>query len=134
MRNTIIDKNTYSSDTQRKPSATRATVTFVGFYHYSNCQNAMVMKPVGIPCCIYVFVSFFDCSGTNLGCVSLLNSKFPIIIRKQIFCSFAKIQKRIIDPNDPQRRWILWILSKTGYPGYIIRRVSLLRIRTEGES
>ena len=56
----------------------------------------MVMKPVGIPCCIYVFVSFFDCSGTNLGCVSLLNSKFPIIIRKQIFCSLLKSKNGLL--------------------------------------
>ena len=44
---------------------------------------------------------------------------------------FTKIQKRITDPNDPQRRWILWIISKTGYFGYMIRSVSLLRIRKE---
>lgn len=50
-RNRIINKNTYNSDTQRKPPATQATVTIVGFYH-SNCQSAMVMKPVGIPSCI----------------------------------------------------------------------------------
>ena len=44
---------------------------------------------------------------------------------------FTKIQKRITDPNDPQRRGILWIISKTGYFGYMIRSVSLLRIRKE---
>ena len=27
-----------------------------------------------------------------------------ILVRKRIFRFFAKIQKRIIDPNDPQRR------------------------------
>ena len=40
----------------------------------------------------------------------------------------TKIQKRIFDP---QRRWIPWIISKTGYLGYMIRSVSLLRIRKE---
>ena len=50
------------------------------------------------------------------------------LIRKRIFRYFTKIQKRIIDPNDPQRRWILWIISKPGYFGYLMRRVSLLRI------
>ena len=49
----------------------------------------------------------------------------------RIFRFFTKIQKRIIDPNDPQWRWILWIISKTGYFGYMIRNVSLLRIRKE---
>ena len=49
----------------------------------------------------------------------------------RIFRFFTKIQKRIIDPNDPQWRWILWIISKTGYFGYMIRSVPLLRIRKE---
>ena len=40
-------------------------------------------------------------------------------------------KKRIIDPNDPQLRWILWIISKTWYFAYMIRGVSLLRIRKE---
>ena len=53
------------------------------------------------------------------------------LIRKRIFRFFTKIQKRTIDPIDPQRRWILWIISKTRYFGYMIRRVSLLRIRKE---
>ena len=53
-------------------------------------------------------------------CVSLLKSKSGFLIRKRIFRFFTKIQKRIIDPNDPQRRWILWIISKTGYFGYMI--------------
>ena len=44
------------------------------------------------------------------GCVSRPNSKSGFLIRKQIFRFFAKIQKRIIDPNDPQWRWILWII------------------------
>ena len=66
-----------------------------------------------------------------LGCVSLLKSKSGFLIRKRIFRFFTKIQKWIIDPNDPQRRWILWIISKTGYFGYMIRNVSLLRIRKE---
>ena len=35
-------------------------------------------------------------------------------------CFFTKIQKRIIDPTDPQQRWILWIMSKSGFLGYII--------------
>ena len=66
-------------------------------------------------------------------CVSLLKSKSGFLIRKRIFRFFTKIQKRIIDPNDPQRRWILWIISKTGYFGYMIMipSVSLLRIRKE---
>ena len=64
-------------------------------------------------------------------CVSLLKSKSGFLIRKRIFRFFTKIQKRIIDPNDPQRRWILWIISRTGYFGYTIRSVSLLRIRKE---
>ena len=38
-------------------------------------------------------------------------------------------KKGIIDPNDLQLRWILWIISKTWYFGYMIRGVSLLRIR-----
>ena len=42
-----------------------------------------------------------------------------------------KYQKRIIDTNDLQRGWILWIISKTGYFGCTIRSVSLLRIRKE---
>ena len=33
---------------------------------------------------------------------------------------FTKIQKWIIVPNDPQQRWILWILSKTRYFGNMI--------------
>ena len=44
------------------------------------------------------------------GCVSRPNSKSGFLIRKQIFRFFAKIQKRIIDPNDAQWRWILWII------------------------
>ena len=40
-------------------------------------------------------------------------------------------KKRIIDPNDPQLRGTLWNISKTSYFGYMIRRVSLLRIRKE---
>ena len=63
--------------------------------------------------------------------ISLLKSKSGFSIRKRIFRFFTKIQKRITDPNDPQRRWILWIISKTGYFGYMIRSVSLLRIRKE---
>ena len=51
---------------------------------------------------VYDFVS-----GANIGCVSLLKSKFLIIFRKRMFFFFAKIQKRVIDANDPQRRWIL---------------------------
>ena len=50
-----------------------------------------------------------------LGCVSLLKSKSRFLIQQRIFRFFHKIQKRIIDPNDPQRRCILWIVSKTGY-------------------
>ena len=42
-----------------------------------------------------------------LGCVSLLKSQSRFLILKQIFCSFTKIQKWIIDPKDPQWRWIL---------------------------
>ena len=37
-------------------------------------------------------------------CVSLLKSKSGFLIRKRIFRFFTKIQKGIIDPNDPQRR------------------------------
>ena len=40
-------------------------------------------------------------------------------------------KKRIIDPNDPQLRWILWIIYKTWYFGYMIRDVSSLRIPKE---
>ena len=40
-------------------------------------------------------------------------------------------KKRIIDPNDPQLRWILWNISKTWYFRYMILGVSLLRIRKE---
>ena len=50
-----------------------------------------------------------------LGCVSLLKSKSRFLIQQRIFRFFHKIQKWIIDPNDPQRRWILWIVFKTGY-------------------
>ena len=64
-------------------------------------------------------------------CVSLLKSKSGFLIRKRIYRFFTKIEKWIIDPNDPQRGWILWIISKTGYFGYMIRDVSLLRIRKE---
>ena len=39
-------------------------------------------------------------------------------MRKWIFHFFTKIQKQIIDPNDPQWRWILWIMSKARYFGY----------------
>ena len=35
----------------------------------------------------------------------------------------------IIDLDDPQRRWILWIIPKTGYFWNMIRGVSLLQIR-----
>ena len=68
---------------------------------------------------------------TEQRCVSLLKSKSGFLLRKRIFRFFTKIEKRITDPNDPQRRWILWIISKTGYFGYMIRNVSLLRIRKE---
>ena len=66
-----------------------------------------------------------------MGANFLVKSKSGSLIRKWIFHFFPKIQKRIIDPNDPQRRWILWIISKTGYLRYMIRSVSLLRIRKE---
>ena len=69
-----------------------------------------------------------------LGCVFLLKSKTRFLIRKRIFRFFTKTPKRIIDPNDiidPQRRWIPWIISKLGYFEYMIRSVSLLRIRQE---
>ena len=49
------------------------------------------------------------------GYVSLLKSKSGFLIWKRIFRFFTKIQKRIIETNDPQRRWILWVISKTGY-------------------
>ena len=42
---------------------------------------------------------------------------------------FTKIQKWIIVPNDPQQRWILWILSKTRYFGNMIQSISLLQIQ-----
>ena len=74
-------------------------------------------------------------SGMNINIedalISLIKFKSGFSIRKRIFRFFTKIQKRITDPNDPQRRWILWIISKTGYFGYMIRGVSLLRIRKE---
>ena len=66
-----------------------------------------------------------------MGANFLVKSKSGSLIRKWIFHFFPKIQKRIIDPNDPQRRWLLWIISKTGYLRYMIRSVSLLRIRKE---
>ena len=47
-----------------------------------------------------------------MGANFLVKSKSGSLIRKWIFHFFPKIQKRIIDPNDPQRRWILWIISK----------------------
>ena len=50
-----------------------------------------------------------------MGANFLVKSKSGSLIRKWIFHFSPKIQKRIIDPNDPQRRWILWIISKTGY-------------------
>ena len=43
-----------------------------------------------------------------VGCVSFLKFKSGFLIRK--------------------RMWILWIISKTGYFGYMLRRVSLLRM------
>ena len=49
---------------------------------------------------------------------------FPTLNKKTWVRFFTKIQKRIIDPNDPRRRCILWIISKYGYFGYMIRRVS----------
>ena len=48
---------------------------------------------------------------TYLGCVSLLKSKSGFLT-----------QKRLIEPNDRQRNWVLKIISKTGYLS-----VSLLR-------
>ena len=54
-----------------------------------------------------------------------------ILIQKWTFRFFTKIQKWIIDPNDPQLRWILWIISKTGYFGYMIQSDSLLQIWKE---
>ena len=57
-------------------------------------------------------------------CVSLLKSKSGFLIPKRIFRFFTKIQRRIIDPNDTQRRWILWIISKYGYFRHTIRSVS----------
>ena len=44
---------------------------------------------------------------------------------------FVFLTESKTDQNDPQRRWILWIISKTEYFGYMIRSVSLLRIRKE---
>ena len=41
-----------------------------------------------------------------LGWVSLLKSQSRFLIQKRIFRSFTKIQKWIIDPKDPQWRWI----------------------------
>ena len=70
-------------------------------------------------------------SSWNSECVSLLKSKSGFLIQKRIYRFFTKIENRIVDSNDPQRRWILWIISKTGYFGYMIRNVSLLRIRKE---
>ena len=49
---------------------------------------------------------------------------FPALNKKTWVRFFTKIQKRIIDPNDPRRRCILRIISKYGYFGYMIRRVS----------
>ena len=48
---------------------------------------------------------------------------FPLATRNSTFNAvrdrfFTKIPKRIIDPNDPQGRWILWIILKTGYFGH----------------
>ena len=42
-----------------------------------------------------------------LGWVSLLKSQSRFLIQKRIFRSFTKIQRQIIDPKDPQWRWIL---------------------------
>lgn len=38
--------------------------------------------------------------------------------------TFTKIQKRITNPNDPHRRRILWIVSKSWCLGFMIRVVS----------
>ena len=46
--------------------------------------------------------------GSMVGRVSLFKFKSGFLIRKRL--------------------WILWIISKTGYFGYMIRRVSLLRM------
>ena len=45
-----------------------------------------------------------DTTQDSRSCVSLLKSKSGSLIRKRIFRFFTKIQKRIIDPNDPQQR------------------------------
>ena len=51
----------------------------------------------------------------QLGEVSFTTIQILILIRKRIFRFFAKIQKR---------RWVLCIISKTGYFGYMNRSVS----------
>ena len=45
------------------------------------------------------------------------NPDFKFEIR--YFVSLLKYKERIIDPNDLKRRWILWIISKTGNFGYM---------------
>ena len=63
--------------------------------------------------------------------LKILKSKSGSLMRKHMFRFFTEIQKRIIDPNDPQRKWILWIIFKVRYFGCMIRRVSLLWIQKE---
>ena len=50
------------------------------------------------------FLTKHDTTQDSRSCVSLLKSKSGSLIRKRIFRSFTKIQKRIIDLNDPQQR------------------------------
>ena len=82
-----------------------------------------------ILCASRLFVHFLAAVG---GHVKLTNFTRPLygVAEHNTTRTFPFLFKKgIIDPNDPQLRWILWIISKTWYFGYMIRGVSLLRIR-----
>ena len=92
-------------------------------YHWLLCS---VKSATFLPICTF---SYSTQTGNHLqisGCVSLLKSKSGFFIQKQIFHFVAKIQTWSIDPNDPQWRWILLLISKTRYFGYMIRSASFV--------
>ena len=81
---------------------------------------------------LYMYILQGNSSGQEIRVHFFTNVQIQICNPKtDIFRSFTKIQKCIVDPNDPQLRWILWIIFKTTYFGYMIRRVSLLWIQKE---
>ena len=73
-------------------------------------QSVNYAMMIFLICCstrVRLLVLAIDAKANSKGAFYLLKSKSGFLIRKQIFRFFTKFQKRIIDQNDPQRRWIL---------------------------